>query len=265
MQKPFASLMSDFTGANDPSPHCSEAGFAVLRTPHQGGRLLVVDDDVELCTMLRDYLRGDGYRVDVAHNSSEGLRQMLRGEHDLIILDVMLGAANGLEVLRTFRAQQATPVLMLTAKGEDVDRIIGLELGADDYLGKPFNPRELAARIRAVLRRTEQSSAAPPAPAQLVAQDLQMDFRRRLVSIAGTPLPLTSIEFEVLKVLAENVGKVVARKAIYWKVFHRSMSPMDRSLSVHVCNLRQKIVAAIGEPDRIKTVHGIGYMLVPPL
>lgn len=265
MQKSFATVMPDLNAANDPLSLGIDLGFADQRPPHQGGRLLVVDDDVELCKMLREYLGGDGYRIDMAHNSTEGLQQMLRGVHDLIILDVMLGSANGLEVLRTFRAQQATPVLMLTAKGEDVDRIIGLELGADDYLGKPFNPRELAARVRAILRRSEQSSAASPSPTQLVAHDLEMDFRRRLVSLAGTPLSLTSIEFEVLKVLADNVGKVVARKAIYWTVFHRSMSPLDRSLSVHVCNLRQKIVAAVGEPDRIKTVHGIGYMLVPPL
>lgn len=241
------------------------ASFARSTRPVRLGNLLVVDDDVELCRMLREYLAPDGYRVETAHTPADGLQAMLHGKHDLIILDVMLGSANGLELLRSFRSLRRTPVIMLTAKGEDVDRIIGLELGADDYLGKPFNPRELAARIRAVLRRAQQAKGTDEAPAQLVADDLEIDFTRRLVTMAGASLPLTSIEFEVLRVLAENVGKVVAREAIYSSVFRRPMSPLDRSLSVHVSHLRQKIAAAIGQPDRIKTVHGVGYVLVPPL
>lgn len=227
--------------------------------------LLVVDDDVELCRMLREYLTPDGFRVETAYAPAIALQSMLHGEHDLIILDVMLGAANGLELLRSFRAEnKRTPVIMLTAKGEDVDRIIGLELGADDYLGKPFNPRELAARIRAVLRRIQQAGSPEEPPAQLVTNDVEMDFARRRVTISGSLLPLTSIEFEILKVLAESMGKVVSRETIFTSVFRRPMSPLDRSLGVHVSHLRQKIAAAVDDPDRIKTVHGVGYVLAPP-
>jgi DNA-binding response OmpR family regulator len=227
--------------------------------------VLVVDDDVELCRMLREYLQPEGFDVETRHAPTEGLEAALRGKHDLIILDVMLGAANGLELLRNLRSQKNTPVIMLTAKGDDVDRIIGLELGADDYLGKPFNPRELAARIRAVLRRVAQTTSTEETPAQLTIHDLDMDLTRRRVSLAGVTLPLTGIEFEILKTLAENIGKVVARDVIYTRVFRRDMYPLDRSLNVHVSNLRRKIADATGQPDRIKTVHGVGYLFAPPL
>lgn len=222
--------------------------------------LLLIDDDSELTELLSDYLGAEGFTVTAANDGPSGLERALAGEFALIVLDVMLPGLNGFEVLRRLRAHKATPVVMLTARGDDVDRIVGLEIGADDYLSKPFNARELVARIRAVLRRTEARAAAAPEVERIVVGDLELVPSALGCRIGGEPVALTSAEFSLLEVLAKTAGRVVSRDELSEKVLGRPLSPYDRSLDVHVSNLRKKLARGRDEPERIKTVRGTGYL-----
>jgi two-component system response regulator CpxR len=224
-------------------------------------RVLVIDDDLELCELLEEYLGGEGFAVDAVHDGVAGAERATAGEHDLVVLDVMLPGLNGLDVLRRIRESSGVPVLMLTARGEEVDRIVGLEIGADDYLPKPFNPRELAARMRAVLRRTVAGSGGG-AEERLEVADLRLDPARRSARRAGQDVELTGIEFELLAVLVRSAGTVVPRDELSRSALGRRASPFDRSLDVHVSNLRRKLGPLPDGGDRIKTVRGVGYQYV---
>ena len=175
--------------------------------------VLLVDDDVELVSMLREYLEQEGFDVATAHDGEAGVHAALDGEQDIVVLDVMMPRLNGIEALRRIRAQSRVPVLMLTAKGDDVDRVVGLELGADDYVPKPCTPRELVARLRAILRRTRSADSAEAASGPVLAGPLSMWPERRSAEWAGMPLDLTSTEFNLLEVLARNAGRVVSKSA----------------------------------------------------
>ena len=228
-------------------------------------RILVIDDDIDLCELLTDYLTTEGFAVELVHDGEAGAELALAGDFDLVILDVMLPGINGFEVLRRLRTGSATPVLMLTAHGDDVDRIVGLEMGADDYLPKPFNPRELVARIRAVQRRTESASATVTAPSETVTVgDVTLDLGARTVRVGGVPIELTSVEFSLLEVLIRLAGQIVSREELSQQALGRELSAYDRSIDVHVSSLRRKLGAVSEENERIKTVRGIGYFYTRP-
>jgi len=230
---------------------------------HPTGRLLIIDDDVELCELITEYLRREGFEVEAVHDAEQGVVRALSDEHALVILDVMLPGFSGFEALRRIRARSSTPVLMLTARGEDVDRIVGLEIGADDYLRKPFNHRELVARIHAILRRTMRaaSAAGTALPAKkLVVGDVELDPGARLVRCAGRPVELTGVEFSLLEMLLRAAGRVVEREELSKAVLGRRLQPFDRSLDVHLSNLRKKLGHMIGSVERIATVRGVGYV-----
>src|SRR5689334_1163586 len=202
-------------------------------------RILVIDDDVELATLLKEYLQREGYQVDFAHDGKTGLGRALQGGFDLVVLDVMLPGMDGFEILKRLRQQTHVPVLMLTARGEDVDRIIGLELGADDYLPKPFNPRELTARIRAILRRTEPR----PADGRVEVNGVTLDPGSREVLMDGKPVDLTTIEFDILEHLMRAAGRVLSRDALMEALYNRKATPFDRSMDMHISHLRKKLEA----------------------
>ncbi|MEZ4340100.1 MAG: response regulator transcription factor [Sandaracinaceae bacterium] len=227
-------------------------------------RILLVDDDTELVELLRHYLAKDGFEIDAVHDGELGLERARSNEHDVVVLDVMLPRMNGLDVLRALRATSLVPVIMLTARGEDVDRIVGLEMGADDYLPKPFNPRELSARIRALIRRSE-ATASHGRPQEVIAvDDLTMDLGAWVVRRGGERVDLTSVEFAVLELLLRSLGQVVTREAISESALGRRLSPYDRSIDVHMSNLRKKLGPRPGGGARIKTIRGAGYVLVGP-
>jgi two-component system, OmpR family, response regulator CpxR len=228
-------------------------------------RILVIDDDIDLCELLTDYLTKEGFAVDVAHNGEEGATRALSGDYALAVLDVMLPGINGFEVLRRLRAGSVTPVLMLTARGDDVDRIVGLEMGADDYLPKPFNPRELVARIRAVQRRAAAAPATGTASGEALAVgDVTLDLGARTVHVGGAPVELTSVEFSLLLVFIRLAGQVVSREELSLQALGRELNAYDRSIDVHVSSLRRKLGAAGEDSERIKTVRGIGYFYTRP-
>lgn len=219
-------------------------------------RLLLVDDDVELCELVTEFLGGEGFELDVVYDGRGGLERARSTSYDLVILDVMLPGLSGFEVLRQLRESSSVPVIMLTARGEEVDRIVGLEMGADDYLPKPFNPRELAARIRAILRRAD----APAASSDLVAvDDVTVDLGTRMVTVAGGEVELTGVEFSLLEALVRSAGTVVSRDDLSRAALYRKASAFDRSLDVHISNLRRKLGPGPDGGDRIKTVRGVGY------
>jgi two-component system, OmpR family, response regulator CpxR len=224
-------------------------------------RILVVDDDVELCELLREYLEPEGFSVEVAYDGAEGLERAISGEFTLVVLDVMLPQLEGFEALRQIRKTSRLPVIMLTARGDDVDRIHGLEIGADDYLMKPFNPRELAARIQAVLRR----SALPlPAPETIVLGDIELDRGARTVRRKNREIELTSVEFDLLAFFLKTPGHVISRDDMVKAVLRRELVSFDRSIDVHVSNLRRKLGPAPDGGDRIRAVRGVGYVYVLP-
>ncbi len=226
-------------------------------------RVLVIDDDVGLCELVAEYLGSEGYEVEAAHDGETGVERALSGGHELAVLDVMLPGINGFEVLRRIRARSRLPVVMLTARGLDVDRIVGLELGADDYLPKPFNPRELVARINAVLRRARPDAAEEKTEREtLSVGDVEMDNRTRTVRREGRVVELTAVEYDLLKRLLAAPGRVVTREELVRDVLHRNLSPFDRSIDMHVSNLRKKLGHQVGGTDteRIKTVRGVGYI-----
>ena len=225
-------------------------------------RLLLIDDDLELCELLTEFLTAEGFAVEAAHDGEAGVKRAASGEYALLVLDVMLPGLNGFEVLRRIRATQRTPVLMLTAKGDDVDRIVGLELGADDYLPKPFNPRELVARIRAILRRAEPRDAAPRE--RLTVGDVALDHGTRTVRQGGELLDLTTVEFDLLALLLRSAGRIVTRDELAREALGREHSPLDRSIDMHVSNLRRKLGHEIAGVERIKSVRGVGYIYAAP-
>jgi len=226
------------------------------------GRILVIDDDAELCKLVARFLTAEGFRVETVRTSTQGVERARSGEHELIVLDVMLPGMDGFEILRRLRTESRTPVLMLTARGDDLDRILGLEIGADDYLPKPFNPRELAARIRAILRRGNASVSAPNS-APLVVADLELNPNARVARIRGEVLNLTTIEFDLLDKFMKSVSRVIGREELVKEVLGREFSPFDRSIDTHVCNLRKKIGPYSDGTERIKNVRGIGYLFAP--
>jgi two-component system, OmpR family, response regulator CpxR len=215
-------------------------------------RILMIDDDVELCSLLGEFLRREGFSIDFEHDGRRGLERALQDDPDLIVLDVMLPGLDGFEILKRLRQQSKVPVVMLTARGEDVDRIIGLELGADDYLPKPFNVRELAARIRAILRRIETK----PAGNRIEVNGVALDPGTREVTIDGKPVPTTTLEFDILDILIRSAGRVVSRDMLMESMYNRKATPFDRSIDMHVSHLRKKL-----EQGRtlIKTIRGVGY------
>jgi two-component system response regulator CpxR len=223
--------------------------------------ILLIDDDIELCAMLTDYLGRHGFRVSSVHRGDTGLKAARNRAWPMILLDIMLPGMDGFEVLKQIRSFSSGNVLLLTARGEDVDRIIGLEIGADDYLAKPFNARELLARIRAIRRRSAAPAAASESAALLV-EDLVLDPAARTVIQNGRRIDLTDVEFTLLEVLMRSPGKVVKREGLAEEVLGRKFNPFDRSLDMHVSRLRRKLAADGHSEDRVRTVRGSGYQLV---
>jgi len=225
--------------------------------------VLIIDDDAELCELVGEYLEGEGFEVESVHDGVSGVELCLQSKPELVILDVMLPGLGGFAVLGKIREASKVPVIMLTARGEEVDRIVGLEMGADDYIPKPFNPRELAARIRAILRRAS-AAPEPGEPDVLEAGDLAMDLGARGVRSAGAEIELTGAEFAVLETLVRSAGTVVSRDDLSRQALGRRASAFDRSLDVHLSNLRRKLGPFPNGGERIKTVRGVGYLYVKP-
>src|SRR5580698_1456738 len=218
-------------------------------------RLLVVDDDRELCQLVTRFLAREGFEISWASCGEAGLERALSEEFSLIMLDVMMPDTDGFDVLRRIRQQRRTPVLMLTARGDTRDRILGLEMGADDYLPKPFDPAELVARIRAILRRTQRT-----APAAIAIGDVELDGGARTIRRGGTPVDLTTVEFDLLAALMRVAGTTVSREDLVRNVLGREFSPFDRSIDTHVCHLRRKLGPLESGGERIKGVRGAGYL-----
>lgn len=230
-------------------------------------RILVVDDDVDLSELLAKYLQREGFEVEMVHNGEQGVDRAMSGDYTLIVLDVMLPGLNGFEVLSNIRRKSSVPVLMLTARGDDVDRIVGLEMGADDYLQKPFNPRELIARIRAILRRArpEPSEAtALTSPERFSVGDVEIDKGTRMVTRGGEQLPLTTVEFDLLEALVRAAGHIVSREDLVKSILGRNFTPYDRSIDTHVSNLRKKLGHYVNGIERIKTIRSVGYIYASP-
>jgi len=224
-------------------------------------KVLIIDDDVELAELFKDYLEQDGFTVDVVHQGEAGLRLALSGDYQLVILDIMLPDIKGTEVLIRIRLQSRIPVLMFTARGDDVDRIIGLESGADDYVPKPCTPRELAARIRAILRRTQPiNDAGGNGP--IIAGPLKIWREKRRASWFDQDLELTSTEFNLLETLAKQFGKIVTKNELSEKALGRPLARFDRSIDVHMSSIRQKLGCQQDGRSYIQTVRGHGYQLV---
>ena len=223
-------------------------------------RLLVIDDDTKLCRLVKDYLETMGYEVALAHTGPEGLDRALNEEFHAILLDVMLPGLDGFEVLRRLRAASNVPVLMLTGRGDEADRIVGLEMGADDYLPKTFSTRELLARLRAVIRRSVATAAESPS-AQITFGDLAIDPSTYIATLSGQALPLTRVEFDVLKSLASARGRVRSREQLLLEVADRDFDSFDRSIDVHIASLRKKLGDDPRAPRYIETVRGVGYVM----
>jgi two-component system response regulator CpxR len=223
-------------------------------------RVLVVDDDTELCQLLSEYLATEGYTVEAVHTGQRGIERALEGDHAIVVLDVMLPDLKGFEVLRRIRAESPRPILMLTARGDEQDRILGLEMGADDYLAKPFNPRELSARIDAILRRSRSDPALDRRAAdRLEVGDVTVDKGARVARCGDVQVDLTTVEFDLLDLLLRGAGRVIPREELVQTVLRREFSPFDRSIDTHVSNLRRKLGPAADGGERIKGVRGIGY------
>ena len=220
---------------------------------------MIIDDDEELTELVSEYLSAEGFEIEAVHSGNEGLAKAKNGDYDLAVLDVMLPGMNGFEVLRTLRESSDLPVLMLTARGEDNDRIVGLEIGADDYLPKPFNPRELLARMRAILRRVE-GSVHSDLPERIEVDDVELITAARSVTVGGNSIPLTSLEFDLLAALLNEAGKTVRKEDLSERVLERKLSPYDRSLDMHISNLRKKLGMRDDGSERIKTIRSAGYI-----
>ncbi len=230
-------------------------------------RILVIDDDEELCELLSDYLIPEGFDIKAVQAPEEGLSLALSQAHDLVVLDVMLPGMSGFDTLRHIRAKSQIPIIMLTARGDDVDRIVGLEMGADDYLPKPFNPRELVARIRAVQRRFETSLDAENIPRQnpvLEIGDVILNPGSRTVTVGEKTVSFTAVEFILLYELMKNAGNVVNRDVLSQTVLGRKLDIFDRSIDVHVSSLRKKLGPKYQDIDRIQSIRGLGYIYSLP-
>lgn len=236
-------------------------------TKSTGPRLLIIDDDRGLCRLIREYLEPLGYDVSVAHNGPDGLELALAETWSAVILDVMLPGMNGFEVLKQLRAKSSVPVLMLTARGDEADRIAGLEVGADDYLPKTFSTRELLARLRAVMRRATPSAAATPAEkaeAEIVVGQLRLNPATRRAVVGDKPIDLTALEFDLLAALARARGRVKSREELVEVVAERNYDVFDRSVDVHIWSLRKKLGDDPKQPRFIRTFRSVGYMLINP-
>jgi two-component system, OmpR family, response regulator CpxR len=225
-------------------------------------QILVIDDDVELCELVAEYLEPDGFQVEAVHDGASGLARALSGEHCLAVLDYMLPGLNGFELLKQIRSQSQIPIVMLTARGDAVSRIVGLQIGADDYLPKPFDPLELLARINAVLRRTQPPDST--ASAKISLGDIDMDHQTRTVRRNGEVVELTLVEYSLLEKLLKSPGRIVSREELVKRVLHRTLSPFDRSMDTHVANLRRKLGHQVNGVERIRTVRGVGYIYALP-
>ena len=222
-----------------------------------GKRVLVVDDDVKTVELVKLYLNRDGYRVFTAYDGTEALRLAREGHPDLIVLDLMLPGIDGLEICRTLRSESDVPIIMLTARTTEGDRLTGLDLGADDYVPKPFSPKELAARVRAVLRRLPGERG----PDEIKYGELTVNFLRHEASLAGRPLNLTTVEFKLLGVLAKEPGRVFSRAQLIDEALGYAFEGFDRTIDVHILNLRRKLEPDPSHPKYLKTVYGAGYKL----
>jgi DNA-binding response OmpR family regulator len=240
------------SGFNSPSGDAATAREA---------RVLLVDDDRELCLMLSEYLTAEHFDVKSVHDGGDALAQLQVGAFEIVILDVMLPSVGGFDVLRRLGADYATPVLMLTARGDDVDRIVGLELGADDYLSKPFNPRELVARIRAILRRANHRTAKNGVPDELNVGPISLNGGTRQVRVSDRAVALTGAEFRVLELLMRSAGQVISRESMTEQALGRKLAAYDRSIDTHISNLRRKLDLEGGSNPEIKNVRGSGYTL----
>jgi two-component system, OmpR family, response regulator len=223
--------------------------------------LLLIDDDKELSQLLCEYLTTEGFDVTPAYDGESGLTYATQKQFSAIVLDVMLPLRNGFEVLKILRKTHQTPVLMLTAKGDTVDRVIGLEIGADDYLSKPCDPRELVARIRAILRRANTSESMPAKVDKIVSGLLTLHLGNRSVNWMSADIVLTGTEFSVLEILVRHAGQVISKDEMTEQALNRKLTPYDRSIDVHVSNIRKKLMAAGAHKDLIINVRGAGYML----
>src|SRR6185369_8494881 len=236
--------------------------------PSSPPRLLLIEDDVRLCRLVKDYLETMGYAVSMEHSGPAGLALALRETFHGIILDVMLPGMDGFEVLRQLRVHSTVPVLMLTGRGEEQDRIVGLEMGADDYLPKTFSTRELLARLRAVLRRSALTAAAESTtdapPTELVVGDLRVNLDARTAVLGATPLVLTPVEFDLLASLVKAKGRVKSREALLDEIRDRNYDVFDRSIDVHISSLRKKLGDDAKNPRFIRTLRSAGYMLALP-
>ena len=223
-------------------------------------KVLIIDDDEELCDLVSEYLTVEGFETECVHDGESGLNKAISGDYDMAILDVMLPKMNGFDVLRNLREKSLLPVIMLTARGEDMERIVGLEIGADDYLPKPFNPRELVARLRAILRRVNNEDGDDAVAEKLRAEDLEISASSRSAKLDGVEVGLTSVEFDLLTALVREAGKIVKKEDLSENVLERSLSPYDRSLDMHISNLRKKLGLRADGSERIKTVRSVGYI-----
>lgn len=224
-------------------------------------KILLVDDDIALCEMLSDFLSGEGFATGTAHDGNKGLALALSDQFDALVLDIMMPEPDGLETLKRIRKKSSLPVLMLTAKGDDIDRIVGLEIGADDYLPKPFNPKELAARLRAILRRATPMTNVENS-STLKEGSLTINPGTREARLGDHPLDLTSTEFTLLEILVRHAGHVVSKETLSEQGLGRPSGPFDRSVDVHISNLRRKLANPDDNKQPIKTVRGQGYQLI---
>ena len=233
--------------------------------PAAGMPLLVIDDDRKLCRLIREYLQPLGYAVEAVHTGPEGVERALAGTWQAVILDLMLPGLDGFEVLKRIRARSDVPVLMLTARGDEADRIVGLEIGADDYLPKTFSSRELLARLRAVTRRVARAASTPAeADAEFVVGALRINPAARVAVLGEKPLDLTAVEFDLLMVLARARGRVKTREQLLEEIREREYDVFDRSIDVHISALRKKLGDDAREPRFIRTLRAVGYMFIRP-
>lgn len=226
--------------------------------------ILIVDDDTELCELLQEYFAAEELTTECVHDGLSAIDKVKEASADLVILDIMLPKMNGIDALKEIRKISKVPVIMLTAKGDEIDRILGLELGADDYIPKPFSPRELVARIRAVFRRSESSTTNVNGTFKIELNGVKLDSSIKEAYKDGQLLSLTEVEFSILEQLMRNAGNVVERQDLAFKVLGRRLTYDDRSLDVHMSNLRKKLGKNQSGNDLIKTIRGIGYLYVKP-